>query len=183
MLTARGINTTSAVFYNRTSPKLPVLSEEVGDEYDPKNESLESFLNLRFGANFPTIKDDQNPQRDLKNFPRPVQPDFSEPTRLGIFPESWFNAFYNKTGVTGPYVFLGTFTTFLLSKEWLVFEHEILVGIEATIILVVAAKMFGGDIRRSLCETTDVSCILTSVSTHVYHLFLNLFTGQLQGMG
>ncbi len=157
LVTARGISSTPAVFYHRTAPKLPALSDEIGEEYNPKNESLESFLNLRFGANFPTIKDDQNPQRDLKNFPRPVQPDFCEPTRLGIIPESWFNAFYNKTGVTGPYVFLGTFTTFLLSKEWLVFEHELLVGIEATVILVVAAKMFGPSVRKSFCESTDVS--------------------------
>ena len=135
---------------------MPKLVEDSGDSYDPKQESLESFLNLRFGRNFPSINDDKSPQRDLKNFPRSVQPDFAEPTRLGIIPESWFNAFHNKTGVTGPYVFLGTFTTFLLSKEWLVFEHELLVGIEATIIIVVAVKMFGPNVRKSVCEKIEV---------------------------
>lgn len=138
---------------------MPQISEDskVGRTFDPRKESLESFLNVRFGPNFPTINDDKNPQRDLKNFPRPVQADFNEPTRLGIIPESWMTFFYQKTGVTGPYVFLGTFGTFLLSKEWLVFEHEWLVGIQATIILVTAIKMFGPSVRQSICEKIDVS--------------------------
>lgn len=156
LITSRGISSTPAYFY-RQAPPLPTLSPDVGEEYDPKQESLESFLNLNFGPNYPTINDDKNPQRDLKNFPRPVQPDFAEPCRLGIMPESWFHMFYNKTGVTGPYMFFGGLTTFLLSKEWLVFEHELLVGIEATIILVVAAKVFGPKARKSICEKVDAN--------------------------
>lgn len=158
LITARGISSTP-VCAIKAVPPLPMLNEESGQEYHPEQESLESFLNIRFGNNFPTINDDKSPQRDVKNFPRPVQPDFAEPTRLGIFPESWFNAFYSKTGVTGPYVFFGTFGTFLLSKEWLVFEHELLVGIEATIILVAAAKVFGPPIRNKFCQDVDVSCL------------------------
>src|SRR6218665_1590430 len=124
-----------------TAPAPAQLSDEEGQVYDPSRESLESFLSLRFGQNFPTINDDKNPQRDLVNFPRPVQPDFPEPTRMAIFPESWFKAFYNKTGVTGPYMFFGTFGTFLLSKEWLVIEHEIFAGIQATIGIAILVKM------------------------------------------
>lgn len=151
----------------RFAPHLPSLSDSNGEEYDPKRETLESFLNIRFGDNFPTINDDKNPNRDLVNFPRPVQPDFPETVRLGILPESWFKMFYNKTGVTGPYVFLGTFGTFLLSKEWLVFEHELLVGIEATIILVFCIKAFGPNVRKSLCEQVDVSF-------HTYMFVINI---------
>ena len=139
------------------APPTPELTEEGGDVYDPRRESLESFLNIRFGQNFPTINDDKNPQRDLVNFPRPVQADFSETMRLGIIPESWFKAFYDKTGVTGPYVFLGTFGTFLLSKEWLVFEHELLVGVQVVIIMTALIKTFGPDVRNSLCKSVDVS--------------------------
>lgn len=153
-ISSRAISTTPSNFHK--APPVAGFDDENGQEFDPKKESLESFLNLRFAANFPTINDDKNPQRDLKNFPRSVQPDFCEPTRLGIIPESWFNMFYNKTGVTGPYVFLGSFGTFLLSKEWLVFEHELLVGVQATIILVVGAKMFGAPIRNYLCSQVDV---------------------------
>ena len=41
------------------------------------------------------------PERDTKNFPHPVMNEFHPPTRMGIFPESWFTFFYEKTGVTG----------------------------------------------------------------------------------
>lgn len=153
LITSRGISCTPNLF--QSPPQLPAIVAEGGDVYDPKVTSLESFLNLRFGPNFPTINDDKNPQRDLKNFPTLTQADFPEPTRLGIIPESWFNAFYDKTGVTGPYVFLGSLGTFLFSKEWIVFEHEILVGIEVTIIMVVGAKMFGPSIRNPWCAQID----------------------------
>lgn len=105
----------------------------------------------------PTIHDDKSERRDLINFPRPVQPDFPEPCRLGIIPDSWFQAFYNKTGVTGPYCFLYGFLTFLISKEWLIIEHEILVGFEATIIMIILAKMFGKNIRQKFGKEIDVS--------------------------
>lgn len=142
----------------RNAPIVPEFTEvkEEGHVYDPKNESLESFLNLNFGPNMPTINDDKNPQRDLVNFPRPVQRDFPEPVRMGIVPESWCNFFYPKTGVTGPYMFFGTFLTFLMSKEWLVIEHEILVGIHATIIILVGVKMFGKPQRNQICAEIDV---------------------------
>lgn len=41
------------------------------------------------------------PERDLKNFPLFAQPDGTPPVRVGIFPASWFDFFYPKTGVTG----------------------------------------------------------------------------------
>ena len=41
------------------------------------------------------------PDRDFKNFPTLKIPE-SEPTvRMGVFPSYWFDAFYEKTGVTG----------------------------------------------------------------------------------
>ncbi|KAH9422379.1 ATP synthase F(0) complex subunit B1, mitochondrial [Dermatophagoides pteronyssinus] len=140
------------MLFMRAAPPLPEIvddNEAEAKEFDPKqNGSLEEFLNLRFGPNMPTILDEKSERRDLVNFPRPVRADFPEPCRLGIIPESWFQMFYEKTGVTGPYCFFWGFLTFLLSKEWLVFEHELLVGIEATIILGFAAKTFGPAIRN-----------------------------------
>lgn len=41
------------------------------------------------------------PERDMKNFPNPSQPLKIPPVRMGIFPGSWFDFFYPKTGVTG----------------------------------------------------------------------------------
>jgi len=62
------------------------------------------------------------PERDMKNFPNPSIGE-SPPTRLGMIPESWFDAMYPKTGVTGPYVFLGGFSLWMLAKEHMVVDH------------------------------------------------------------
>lgn len=40
-------------------------------------------------------------ERDQKNFPNLVMPDGTPPVRLGIFPASWFDFLYPKTGVSG----------------------------------------------------------------------------------
>ena len=40
-------------------------------------------------------------QRDFKNFPTPSVPEKCEKVRLGLVPETWFTAVYEKTGVTG----------------------------------------------------------------------------------
>ncbi|CAD1469343.1 unnamed protein product, partial [Heterotrigona itama] len=61
--------------------------------------------------------------------PRPKRPIEAPPVRLGFIPDEWFQLFYPKTGVTGPYVFLTTFSTYLVSKEWYILEDEFYTGI------------------------------------------------------
>jgi hypothetical protein len=64
-----------------------------------------------------------------------VRPIEKAPVRLGIFPEEWFQAFYSKTGVTGPYMALVSIGTFLVSKEYFVLEHDFYVGIGLAVVL------------------------------------------------
>lgn len=113
----------------------------IGEKMTPHR--LQRDMNVMFGPDMPTIHDDKKPERDTVNFPRLPINDLTPPTRYHIIPESWFQFFYPKTGVTGPYTFAATFGTFLLSKEWLVWEHELLTGVSSTIIFSYAVIKYG----------------------------------------
>eukprot|EP00096_Caligus_rogercresseyi_P007930 TRINITY_DN260_c0_g1_i1.p1 TRINITY_DN260_c0_g1~~TRINITY_DN260_c0_g1_i1.p1 ORF type:complete len:247 (-),score=101.72 TRINITY_DN260_c0_g1_i1:195-935(-) len=91
-------------------------------------------------------------QRDLVNFPRRTRPIESGQVRLSVFPEEWFNAISAKTGATGPYVFLGSFGTFLVSKEFFVMEHDFFVGVGLLIILGSFNNKYGNDIKDFLLK-------------------------------
>lgn len=74
------------------------------------------------------------PERDMVNYPPLKQPVNPGKLRIGVVPDEWFQALYNKTGVTGPYIlFWGGITT-LLSKEYFVPwvdtpEHLVFLGL------------------------------------------------------
>lgn len=75
--------------------------------------------------------------------------------RLGFIPEEWFQFFYKKTGVTGPFAFGVTFGTYLLSKEWYVMEHEYYTGISMLILCVYVTKKIGPSIASYLDKEID----------------------------
>jgi len=96
-----------------------------------------------------------NSQRDLVNFPARVRPMEKGPVRMGVFPEEWFMAFYNKTGVTGPYMALASIGTFLASKEYFVMEHDFYGGIALAIVLTGVVKNVGPGLKESIEKQLD----------------------------
>lgn len=87
-------------------------------------------------------------------FLRPVRLEAPQ-VRLGFVPEEWFTMFYNKTGVTGPYM-LGTgILTYLFSKEIYVCEHEFYSGISLLITCVFFVKKVGPAIAQYCDKELD----------------------------
>lgn len=136
-----------------------ILEENVVETVEDAKfkEPLTEILRVNFGPNMPTINDDKNPQRDVVNFPREKPATYPEAVRWFIIPDNWFRAFYDKTGVTGPYCLVGGLTCFLLSKEWLIIEHEMLVGFSLATIWWAVNSKYGKDIHRYLEGAIDVS--------------------------
>ncbi|XP_054735349.1 ATP synthase subunit b, mitochondrial [Anastrepha obliqua] len=76
-------------------------------------------------------------------FVRRERPEHPGKVRLGFIPEEWFQFFYNKTGVTGPYTFGVGLLTYLCSKEIYVMEHEYYSGLSLAIMAIIAVKKLG----------------------------------------
>lgn len=77
--------------------------------------------------------------------------------RLGFVPEEWFQMFYKKTGVTGPYTLAFTVSTYLFSKEIYVMDHEFYNGLSFLIMWIFGIKFFGPKLAKELDKGIDVS--------------------------
>ncbi|XP_074036867.1 ATP synthase subunit b, mitochondrial [Leptinotarsa decemlineata] len=102
-------------------------------------------------ANSQVAKTDEN---ELPTFRRPVRQEPGK-VRLGFVPEEWFQMFYKKTGVTGPYTFFFTVSTYLVSKEIYVLEHEYYSGLSFMIMWIYGIKKFGPKVAAWLDKEVD----------------------------
>lgn len=85
---------------------------------------------------------------------RPVRQEPGK-VRMGFVPDEWFNFFYKKTGVTGPYAFGLGFGTYLISKEWYVMEHEYYNGLSLAILCIIGVKKMGPAIAKYIDKGID----------------------------
>jgi len=97
----------------------------------------------------------EGPERDLVNFPRYKRPEHPGPVRLGFIPEEWFQFFYPKTGLTGPYLFGAGLVMTLLSKEIVVIEDEFLFGISLFTSIGLLHKLYGKDVAEYIDKGVD----------------------------
>lgn len=95
------------------------------------------------------------PERDVKNFPISKMPETNPPAKLGFIPESFFQFFYEKTGVTGPYMFGAGLLTFLLSKELWIVEHGFSEFIAFWIAFSILAKKLGPGLGKYLDKQNE----------------------------
>ena len=94
------------------------------------------------------VEDWNSPERDWENYPDFHPPERTPPVRHFWIPETYFQAFHSRTGVTGPYVLPFGVGIFMLSKELWVVEHNVIAGPMLFIMLVAhirGAKWAGFD--------------------------------------
>lgn len=89
-----------------------------------------------------------------QEYKRPVRQEPGK-VRFGFVPEEWFTFFYKKTGVTGPYAFGFTLSTYLLSKEIYVLEHEFYTGLSVLVTCVFVVKKLGPPVANYLDKERD----------------------------
>jgi len=97
------------------------------------------------------------PERDFVNFPAPSVPAEAGKVRIGLVPDDWFKAMYDKTGVTGPYIlFWGGLAT-LLSKEYFVYWADTTEQLVFLGLVIFASKKYGHKLGAWLDKEADAA--------------------------
>jgi F-type H+-transporting ATPase subunit b len=94
---------------------------------------------------------DQWPERDLVNFPPYKVREVPNAVRWYCVPETWFKFFYDKTGVTGPYMFFYGLLIYGFSKEYIVLWYDFTEYLILAAAVITVVKKLGplvGDVFR-----------------------------------
>jgi len=102
------------------------------------------------GADVDIFENEKNPLRDHVNFPRRKLEEHPGAVRHWWIPEEYFQFFHEKTGVTGPYMFAVSLSTYLMSKEIYVLEHEFYVGVTLAAVFVGLINKLGPGVSAFL---------------------------------
>jgi F-type H+-transporting ATPase subunit b len=94
---------------------------------------------------------DQWPERDLVNYPPYKLRETPNAVRWYFVPETWFKFFYEKTGVTGPYMFFYGLIVYGFSKEYIVLWYDFTEYLILAAAVITVVKKLGpmvGDVFR-----------------------------------
>jgi len=101
------------------------------------------------------FENEKNPERDHVNFPRRAVQELPGPVRHWWIPEEYFQFFYPKTGVTGPYMFAISLGTFMSSKEIFVYEHDFYLGLGFWTVMIGLINVAGPGLTKSTDAAID----------------------------
>jgi F-type H+-transporting ATPase subunit b len=95
------------------------------------------------------------PERDFVNFPPLRIPEEGGKLRIGLVPDDWFKAMYDKTGVTGPYILFWGAVATVLSKEIFVFWVDSSHHFIFLLMTVAVSKLYGHKLGALLDKLAD----------------------------
>ncbi|VDP08709.1 unnamed protein product [Soboliphyme baturini] len=108
----------------------------------PTSSATVCTSSAKLGATYIPDKTLQEMPKDFKENPE-LRPMYPPKARLLIFPDTWFQAFYQFTGVTGPYLLVGGLSLFIIQKELLGAQHEMIVFLSRLALFVYLGRKFG----------------------------------------
>ncbi|KAG1701305.1 ATP synthase subunit b, mitochondrial [Nymphon striatum] len=101
------------------------------------------------------VSSEEGPERDYVNYPPLVQNEFGGKVRLFCLPDEWFNAFYSKTGVTGPYMLCLGAATYFCSKEIYVLSPHTVDGIGLALTIYILYTKIGPYLTTMLDKESE----------------------------
>jgi len=119
------------------------LSEQKSEKVLTVKDSLNDLSSVKWRTSWNGKRlwpHDQWPERDLVNYPPYKVRDVPNGVRWYFVPESWFRFFYDKTGVTGPYMFFYGLVIWGFSKEHIVLWYDFSEYLILTIAVITVVK-------------------------------------------